>query len=303
MASVKELRVRIKSVGSIKQITRAMEMVATTKLRRFQDRAVASRPYAREIAGLVGRLAAVLGDDVAERPLFRAGAGKRPLVLLVTSDRGLCGAYNANMFRALERWVAENPEERAPDRAAADVKPAFFVYGRKGAQYLKKRGYDVHRFLVDPPLEGTDYRAATLTARMLQQEFLSGAWSEVIVFFSAFESMAKYVPTIAPFLPIRAESLAAAGGEVAEKDKDILLEPDAGTIFDKLVPRFLETRVYNALLEALTSEYASRRFAMKNATDAANDMQRALKGVYNRKRQENITKDLLDIVGGAEAVK
>lgn len=289
MAGIKELRGRITSVGNIKQITRAMEMVATTKLRRFQDRAMSSRPYTQEVSGLVGRLAAVLGDSVGDRPLFKEGAGERTLCLLVSSDRGLCGAYNANLFRSVEAWLDGN-----------DDQVDFFVYGRKAAAYLKKRGLHMERFLTEPTLESVDFRNAAVTARMLQQEFLSGKYKEVVLFYSAFESMVKYVPTQVRFLPISPDAFASDQAEDA--GSDVILEPDAETIFDSLIPRYLETRTYNALLEALTSEYASRRFAMKNATDAATDMQKVLRGIYNRKRQENITKDLLDIVGGAEAV-
>ncbi len=302
MAGIKELRLRIKSVGSIKQITRAMEMVASTKLRRFQDRALASRPYAQEITGLVGRLAGMLGGDVEELPLFQAGKGQKTLVLLVSSDRGLCGAYNTNVFRKLEQWL----------QARGDAGPVeYYVYGRKGASYLTKRGREVTRFLTDPPMEKVDYRNAALTSRMLQQSFLSGQYKDVVVFYTAFESVVKFVPTIVPFLPLTPAALGAgvqhkaAGAGAAEPSGsgDLILEPDGPTIFNQLVPRYLEVRIYNALLEALASEYASRRFAMKNATDAASGMQKALKSAYNRKRQETITKELLDIVGGAEAVK
>lgn len=289
MAGIKELRLRIKSVGSIKQITRAMEMVASTKLRRFQDRAVASRPYSEEIAGLVSRLSSMLGDDVGDQPLFAPGAGDRTLVLLISSDRGLCGAFNTNLFRELEKWLA-----------GRDVsKHDFFVYGRKGAQYLSTRGRNVKRFITDPPMEEIDYHNAALTGRMLTSEFAGGAYKDVFIGYSAFESMVKYVPQITPFLPLTPDAL---GGD-EEAQAEAIMEPDAKSIFESLVPRYLETRIYNALLESLTSEYASRRFAMKNATDAADDMQKALKGVYNRKRQEGITKELLDIVGGSEAVK
>lgn len=290
MAGIRELRGRIKSVGNIKQITRAMEMVATTKLRRFQDRAVASRPYAQEIAGLVARLSAVLGEGVADRPLFRPGTGENTAVLLVSSDRGLCGAYNANLFNCLEEWVAK--------RGSRDGLH-FFVYGRKGYQYLTSRGYHVERFLVEPPLEETNFANAAHTANMLRAAFEGGQYDEVRLFFTAFETMVRYVPINSPFLPVSSEEL---GDSQESRGGDVLLEPDPETIFDELVPRYLETKIYNALLESLTSEYASRRFSMKNATDAASDMQKDLKKVYNRKRQENITKELLDIIGGTEAV-
>lgn len=290
MASIRELRGRIKSVGNIKQITRAMEMVATTKLRRFQDRAMGSRPYTEEITGLMGRLAAVLGEEEVERrPLFRAGEGEGVLVLLVTSDRGLCGAYNTNVFRALETW-----------RAGAPGPARYAVYGKKGFQYLTRSGLEIEHFFTEPPLEQLDFRAAARVARYLVEAFLEGRCSEVKVLYTAFQSMVRYVPTWIDLLPLRATPHSDAEAETAG---DVILEPDARTIFEQLVPRYLETRVYNALVEALTSEYASRRVSMKNATDAAGDMQKALKGQYNRRRQEGITKDLLDIVGGAEALR
>jgi F-type H+-transporting ATPase subunit gamma len=290
MASIRDLRNRIKSVGSIRQITRAMEMVATTKLRRFQDKAVSSRPYAHEIAGLVGRLAATLGDELSDRPLFRPGTGQRVAIQLVTSDRGLCGAYNSNVFRRLEQWVSENP----------GVEADYWVYGRKGYQYLQRRGRNVERFLVEPSLENTDYRAAANASGYLVEAFATGKYAKVLVFYTAFESVVKYVPTEVQFLPVAKASATKAESAAAG---DPILDPDAATIFDRLVPRYLATRIYNALLESLTSEYASRRVSMKNATDAAKDIGNGLKKVYNRKRQENITKELLDIVGGAEAVK
>ncbi len=269
-----------------------MEMVATTKLRRFQDRALSSRPYTQEITALVGRLARVLGAQLEERPLLRAGAGSKTAVLLVTSDRGLCGAYNSNLFRVLEERL----------QAAPGSEVGFFVYGRKGYQYLKKRGRNVVHLFVDPELEKIDYRGAARASRALRDAFLAGEYAEVRVLYTAFESMVRYVPTWVDLLPIRAAGL-LQGGEQEEEGGDVILEPDPTTIFDRLLPRYLDTRVYNALIEALTSEYASRRVSMKNATDAAGDMQKELKRVYNRKRQEKITKELLDIVGGAEALR
>lgn len=288
MASIRELRGRIRSIASIRQITRAMEMVATTKLRRFQDKATSSRPYSQEIAGLVGRLAAVLGESVEDRPLFRRGAGEGTAVLLVTSDRGLCGAYNSNLYRRLEAWLAERP--------GAPV--AWFVIGRKGYQFLLRRGREVERYLVEPPLEKTDYRGAAHTAKILTDAFLSGRFGDVVIVYTAFESVVRYVPSVVHLLPVAKTTAPGSAGA-----GDVILEPDAETIFDRIVPRYLETRVYNALLESLTSEYASRRVSMKNATDAARDMGKILKGIYNRKRQENITKELLDIVGGVEALR
>jgi F-type H+-transporting ATPase subunit gamma len=294
MASIRELRGRMKSVGGIHQITRAMEMVARTKLRRFQLRAVASRPYSQEISALVAHMVEVLGADLGGRPLFQKTEGTRVAVLLVTSDRGLCGSYNSNVFKKLEHWLAQHP----------GVEVDYYVYGRKGYQYLTRRGRKIEHLLVEPVLEKIDYRGAARSAKLLVDAYLSGQYSEVVAFYTAFESMVKYVPMEMRYLPIEAASLTtgvpvdkvqAAGG--------VILEPDAKTIFERIVPRYLETRMFNLLLESLTSEYASRMVSMKNATDAAKALGQALKKVYNRKRQENITKELLDIVGGSEALR
>ncbi len=298
MASVKELRIRIKSVGNIKQITRAMEMVSSTKLRRFQDRAVSSRPYAEEITGLVSGLAAVLGPEVADKPLFKKGAGDKLCMLLITSDRGLCGAYNTNIFAQLERYIAAAKADGVDEK---DID--FLVYGRKGYRYLSKRGLTVEAFLVEPPLENIDFAQAAATSKQLMVRFLDGKYSRVDILYSAFQSMVKYVPRAVPFLPVEQEGVTEGEEASISKDSDVILEPDAETIFDSLIPRYLEIRIYNALLESLTSEYAARRSSMKAATDAATDMQKLLKGQYNRLRQEGITKELLDIVGGVEALK
>lgn len=288
MAGIKELRLRIKSIGNIKQITRAMEMVATTKLRRFQDRAIASRPYAEEIAGLIGRLAGGLGEELGDRALFNEGEGDKVLCLVVSSDRGLCGAYNANVFRKLESWKAEQ---------TGDIE--YYAVGKKAEAYLKSAEYTIAKCVTEPPLEQIDYRNAAVIAAQLVRAFETGEYKSVWILGTDFVSMARYIPRASQFLPIEASAL-GAGDDKA--DGDVILEPSAGEIFDALVPRYLETQIYNLTLESLTSEYASRRFAMKNATEAANDMQAVLKGVYNRKRQEGITTELLDIVGGAAAV-
>ncbi len=289
MAGIKELRGRITSVGNIRQITRAMEMVSTTKLRRFQDQAVASKPYSEEITGLVGRLCQVLGEDAQGQPLLQPGKGEKTLALVVTSDRGLCGAYNSNLLKVLEKWRKDR--EQPVD---------YMVIGKKGFGYMDRRDFEIKRFLNETSLENTDYRAAAITARMLVREFLSGDYSEVVLVYTEFASLSKYIPQAISLLPVSPDDLA---GDAEASSAETLLEPDATEIFESLMPRYLETRVYNALLESLTSEYASRRFAMTNATEAASDMQTELRGKYNKMRQEKITMELLDLVGGVEAVK
>ncbi len=290
MANVRELKGRIKSVQNIRQITRAMEMVATTKLRRFQARAESIHPYARSIRSLVARLAA--SPEAREgQELFRGEREGKTGILLVTSDRGLCGAYNTNLLHHLERSLEEEEGE-----------PVFYVFGRKGVSWLQKKGYPVKAWFRDPPLEKADFRTARQVAKVLVEDFLSGETARVRLVYTLFLSMVRYEPTLEGLLPLDPEDLLGAGKARAE-EVDYILEPGPREILAALLPRFLEVQVFHAMAESLTSEYASRRVSMKNATDAAGDMRDALVRTYNRARQESITKELLDIVGGAEALR
>ena len=288
MASVRDLKVRIKSVGSIIQITRAMEMVATTKLRRFQLRAVSSRPYTEEIERLMTTLASQTeaGD---EHPLLAQRDGKRTALLVVTSDRGLCGAYNSNVFTKLREFAAQNE-----DRALA-----YYVIGKKGMAWLSRRKMNVVAYLEELVLDKMEFRDAASVAQSFVKLFLEDKADEICVLYSRFASMTRYEPTVFRLLPL----CGSTSGSTTNATADLILEPDARRIFSSLVPKFLETKMFHALIESLTSEFASRRVSMKNATDAASDMRAELALKYNRARQERITKELLEIVGGAEAVK
>lgn len=285
MATIRDLKTRIKAVSNIAKITRAMEMVATTKLKRFQERAVQSRPYTLEIEGLVRHLAAHVGQE--EHPLFEEREGKRTGVLVVTSDRGLCGAYNSNVFQKLREFQAES----------GDRELEYYVIGRKGMSYLGRRKTEVAAYFEDPPLERMSYRDAARIAQFFVDKFLAGDLDEVKVLYSAFVSMSRYVPTVFHFMPL------SGIGDADAVRKDYILEPSPERIFTSLLPKYLETRMFNMLIESLTSEYASKRISMKNATDAATEMGGSLELKYNRARQEKITKELLELVGGAEALK
>ncbi len=295
MANLKELRVRIKSVASIAQITRAMEMVASMKMRKVQGKAQSFHPYTEEIRLMINRLASLVQSE-ADLPLFQSRATIATTgIFLLTSDRGLCGSYNSNLFSELRRQI-EAIKAQDPQR-----KLKFFVYGRKGYAWLTRRGYDVERFFVEPQLDKATFDSAKIVGNALVEAWQKGVVDEVRVFYSRFQSMIKFVPTSLPFLPITS---IAVGADADQKfELDFLLEPDATTVMNRLLPRYLETVVFDAILQALASEHSSRRMAMKTATDAAVRMNKQLKKVYNRARQENITKELLDIVGGASAVQ
>jgi len=291
MANLKELRGRIKSVASIAQITGAMEMVASMKLRKVQAKAQNFHPYTEEIRHMIERLSGHVSGD-AEVPLFSRREVGTVGIMLVTSDRGLCGSYNSNVLMMLRQQLDEIE--------AAGQKVKFWCYGRKGYSWLQRRGHEVERFFVEPPLDKADFTAARLVGDELVKAFIGGEVDEVRLCYTRFLSVAKFAPTKEGFLPITS---IAIGDDVDDKyDLDFLLEPDAETVFNLLMPRYLETVVFDAMLQSLASEHASRRMAMKGATDAAGRMSKDLKKVYNRARQETITKELLDIVGGANAV-
>ncbi len=292
MANLKELRGRIKSVSSIAQITGAMEMVASMKLRKVQAKAQNFSPYTAEIRHMIQRIATkVAGEE--DVPLFTQREVKTVGFFLISSDRGLCGSYNSNLLQTLKRKVDE--------LKAGGKQAKFWVYGRKGYTWLIRRGFEVERFFVEPALDKADFKSAKLVGEALVEAFTSGVCDELRLFSTRFLSMAKFVPTEQLFLPIRT----IAVGDGAEQDNyalDFLIEPDASTVFNALMPRYLETVIFDAMLQSLTSEHASRRMAMKGATDAAGRMTKDLKKIYNRARQESITKELLDIIGGASAV-
>ena len=303
MANIKELRGRIKSVTNIAKITKAMEMVASMKLRKVQNRALSHGPYTRTLYGIMEHLARHVGQD-AGRPLFQTREVKTIGVLLVTSDRGLCGAYNANVTAQVTRLARQLEAE------GKGIKLKFYVIGRKGYTWLGRRGYEVVRFYAEPTLDQLDFKMARIASDDLVSAFLAGEVDRVVVMSTAFRTASRFEPTTVPFLPLSSltpehdTSFAASGHGDADSKAALnyLLEPDVESMFDAIVPKYLQTVVFDSMLESLASEMASRRMAMKGATDAASRMEKELRKKYNRARQESITKELLDIVGGASAV-
>ncbi|HET6162806.1 MAG TPA: ATP synthase F1 subunit gamma [Planctomycetota bacterium] len=317
---MKELRRRIRSVTSIQKITRAMEMVASTRLRRMQARAEGARPYADGLAGFSKLLAGAGANLVSPLTQERATV-KRLALLVVTSDRGLCGAYNANLYRKVAAFLGEK----------RGIEPDLYVVGKKGRQHYARR-LPVKVAYPDE-VEKLDFRRAREIARQLTEEFLRGSEGgaapkvakkgeakaagvdEVWVAYTRFVSAGKQVVTVDRLLPIVSGAPAAhvagtatanagdAAKVAAPAPGMILLEPSPQELFDVLMPKSLAMRVFAALLDSMASEQAARRIAMKAATDAAGDMITSLSRKYNRARQETITKELLDIVGGAEALQ
>jgi F-type H+-transporting ATPase subunit gamma len=287
----KELKRRIRGVRNIKQITRAMEMVATTKLKKLQERAAASRPYADKIQEVVGRLAGMPGMESAS-PLMESRDVKKSAVIMVTSDRGLCGAYNSNIIKMTLGYVAEH----------AGPEYDFNLFGKKGFLYLKRRPYTI-AYTFEGSLEKITYGDVKGICRSLEKAYIDGEIDEARIFYTTFVSTMVQRPVEQKILPISRESLIKEETEESGPQADFLLEPSPAAILHGLLPKFLEVKIYSALMESLASEYAARRVAMKAATDASDEMIQSLLRQYNRARQETITKELLEVVSGAEALQ
>jgi F-type H+-transporting ATPase subunit gamma len=287
----KELKRRMIGVRNIQQITRAMEMVATQKLKRLQLRAEAARPFAEKIQQMVARLAGSVRPELS--PLLQPREVKAVAELVVSADKGLCGAYNTNFVRVVQAEI--------PRGAAASHRVR--VLGSKGATLLRVRGIELLGVYEDH-VEKVDFTRARAIARELVADFLEGRVDEVRVLYTSFLSSSQQRPVAMTLLPIRPETLLADAAKGGAGDAgDMIIEPSPDELLKQLLPKYIEIKVYSAILESLASEFTARRNAMKQATDAADEMIGALRRQYNRARQESITKELLEVVSGAEALK
>jgi F-type H+-transporting ATPase subunit gamma len=290
VAQARELRRRIRSVQSTRQITRTMEMVSTSKLKRAQDRVVGARPYAAALAEVMAELyAPELAEDF---PLLRQPEGgkiRRAALLLITSNRGLCGAFNANLIREGRRRIAELEGQ------GAEVD--LHLVGKKGVNFFrftKRKAVFTRIDIGDRP---TAAHAAELMEPLMQQ-FAAGQLDAVDVVFAKFNSAVSTPPTTLRILPVAPPQ---ASGRT---DRPFfILQPSAAAILERLLPLYVRNQVYRALVETAAAEHGARRTAMKNATDSAGDMLDILRRTYNRARQAQITQEIAEIVGGAEALQ
>ena len=308
MARPRELRRRIKSVESTRKITKTMEMVATSKLKRAQDRVVAARPYAQALADVIADL---YTPELAERfPLLRQpkGEGKRAAVVFITSNRGLCGAFNSNLIRETRRTVKE--------LEGRGTQVDLYGIGRKGIGFFKYTGRALAGARQDIGDRPTVAHAQEI-AQPLMDQFEAGRLDAVHVVFARFVSAVSTPPQTMQILPVtppgadrrsggRADG-GATGGPSAHPptrpSANYILRPSAEEIVGAILPLYVRNAMYRALVETVASEQGARRTAMKNATDSAGDMIDTLRRTYNRVRQAQITQELAEIVGGAEALK
>jgi F-type H+-transporting ATPase subunit gamma len=287
MASLKSIRKRISSVKSTQQITKAMKMVAAAKLRRAQEAAQQARPYAEKLAELLQTVAARVGED-ADHPLLAPRAHEQRIdVILVTSDRGLCGGYNAQLIRRLESFVAEHQ----------GVTIKITAVGNKGYTHFRKRPVGVANQFTHMPA-GPGQALATELSQQVARDYTEGKTDAVYVLYSQFRSAISQVPTMERLLPVPAAAADNAGPQL-----DYIYEPDEATLLDRLLRQYITTLIHRAFLESMASELGARMTAMDNATRNAREMIDRLTLEMNRARQAAITTELMEIVSGAEALK
>lgn len=298
MASVRELKRRIRSVKNISQVTRAMQMVAASKMRRAQEQALASRPYAAKAWEILMHLSAQKVNTEQLHPLLaRRDEVKNVSIILMTSDRGLAGAYNSNIIRATVRFMRQHEWEKA----------GLITVGRKGRDLMIRYGRNVVAEFTELPDRPTALDIRPIT-RIAIDGFLKGEFDEVYLAYTDFINTLNQEPTVRLLLPIRpgsVESKVMSEHLVQTQTlatTEYLYEPGPGQLLDELLPRFTELQIYQALLEAQASEHSARMVSMRNATENAKELIGDLTLTYNKARQDAITKEMLDIAGGAEAL-
>ncbi|MFQ5686929.1 MAG: ATP synthase F1 subunit gamma [Candidatus Scalindua sp.] len=294
MDSIRDIKRRIKSIKNIQQITRAMEMVAANRLKKAEARALAARPYTQNITSVLNH---VTKSTPEKAHLFNPkDEVKKIMVILITSDKGLCGAYNTNIIQHTLKFIREN--------SGKELK--LHLLGKKGNNFFKNRPYTIEQYYTDTveqlgisSLQTSDNKITEITAKIIN-DLEDGVFDEAHLFFTKFKTMMKSVPTGFRLLPI--ENVDADSEEKESMMGGYILEPSSEVIFSNLLPRYIESQVRQAIFESLTSEFAARRVAMIAASENAEEIIGELTQTYNRARQEAITKELLEVVSGSEAL-
>jgi F-type H+-transporting ATPase subunit gamma len=292
MPSLKDIRGRIGSVRNIAQITRAMEMMSASRMKRAQDAILAARPYADELRDALSRVTAAVGEEVD--PLLARRQVRRVGLIVMTTDRGLAGALDSNTVRAALRYIAAHgPADAEP------VEVEAITIGRKGRDQLRRAGVPIAAHFPrfgDRPTFGD----VTPVARLVTEDFLAEKYDEISVVYPGFVSTLSQEPTVTRLLPVPRQSDLSA--EEAERTDEYLIEPTPEMVLSRLLPHFVAVDLYRAVLEANASEQSARMIAMRNATDNANELIGDLTLVYNKTRQATITREMIEIASGAEAL-
>jgi F-type H+-transporting ATPase subunit gamma len=290
MANLRDIRDRIASVKNTQQITKAMKMVAAARLKKAQDRVVATRPYAASIAKVIGKLASEASSD---NPYLRTSEQQdKILLIIVSSDRGLCGGFNTNLFRFIEDYIKINFSQQQENGTLELV-----CIGRKSSDHFRKRGYNVKRNHVGF-FDKLQFDSAAAVMRTATQEFLNSEHDAVYLAFNEFKSVITQNRIMTQLLPLDVSYQDEAGVD----NTNYIYEPSAKSILENIIPLHLNTQIWKATLESSASEHGARMAAMDNATENASEIMRQLKLKYNQARQAAITTEISEIVSGAEAL-
>jgi F-type H+-transporting ATPase subunit gamma len=295
MANLKAIRKRIGSVKNTQKITRAMKMVAAARLRRAQQAITELRPYAIKTMEVLSSVAARAGEEEIH-PLLARRERRKVLIVTLTSDRGLAGAFNANISKAaFRKWK---------ELEAQGVEVGFAVIGRKARDFLKRRGAKIE-FEFTGVFEDLTVMKAGEIGRAIVAEYKTDGFDEVLLAYNEFKSAISQKVVLEPLLPIvpHASSASAPAGATEDPTVDFIYEPNKEALLDRLLPMYVEIEIFRALLESIASEHGARMTAMDNATKNASELVGKLTLVYNRARQAAITTELMEIIGGAEALK
>mgnify|MGYP005843701585 CR=1 FL=1 len=289
MATLRDIRRKIAAVKKTQQITKAMNMVAAAKLRGAQQRMENFRPYAQAFTLMLGNLASGVEPEI--HPFFqKAPEVTKVGLVLMTADRGLCGSFNVNLINTAYKFIRE--------KEAENIEVNLTCVGRKGRDFYRRRKYDISRFFVDV-WNKFDFTNAIVVGRDVMSDFMSGAVQEVYLIHAQFINVAIQRPVLVKLLPIEPETAAGEAGPSGE----YIFEPPVAQFLEYLLPKYLNTVLYHGFLENSASEHAARMTAMDNASNNCKDMITNLTLIMNKARQAAITKELMDIVGGAEALR
>lgn len=290
MPSLKAIRKRIVSVKNTRKITRAMKLVAAAKLRRAQDNIIAARPYSAALASVVSELSGVAGKDA--HPLFEERDARRASIVVITADRGLAGAFNTNVIKAVERYAANELS------GASEV--SLRIIGKKANQHFARRNANIASF--EPAPTGANaLQVARETANRVIDDFLQNKVDRVFLAYNEFKSAGSQVVRVVQILPVAPTQ--SADADKHESQADYIYEPSKEALLSRLVPLYVQIQIYRAALESIAAFFGAQMMAMENATKNAGEMINRYTLQYNRARQAAITKELLEIIGGAEALK
>lgn len=294
MATLRDIRRRVVSVKSTAKITSAMKMVSAAKLRRGQEAIESSRPYVFKLGQSISNLVESVGENFNDPIIEVRSEVKNIALIVIGSDRGLCGSFNTNLFKAANVYIKEDLANQFPNANVSIV-----AVGKKAVSFFSKEKNPV---IAKYPgiFTNLNFNSAKEIIDSVKAQFLNGEFDKVIVFYNEFKSLIKQIPTVEQLLPIQAK--ANPNAKTDKFKEDYIYEPNQFDILSVLLPKYVDILFWKALLESNAAEYAARMMAMENATRNAKDLITALNLIYNRERQAAITREMLEIVGGAEAL-